>query len=210
MASERQIAANRQNARRSSGPRSSAGKRRSSGNALRHGLSRVTNDRGGADIEALARLLVGANEDEETPELARDAVRAHLDLLRIRAVKRDLMERVYSLGMVDPPPRFHFRSADIRYLMSQPLDRPLRWPQRVNPSGPMPSGRDERAEKPCGAPCQTSLSSIAMRDGLSRRNSRLWAGSRPLRSSERILATKAIELRTDERAGGQRVNRIQS
>ena len=56
MASERQIAANRENARRSSGPRSSAGKRRSSGNALRHGLSRIINDRGGADIEALARL----------------------------------------------------------------------------------------------------------------------------------------------------------
>ena len=145
MASERQIAANRRNARRNSGPRSSAGKRRSSGNALRHGLSRIVNDRGGADIEALARLLVGANEDEETLELARDAVWAHLDLLRIREVKRDLMERVYQLGMVDPPPRFHFRSADIRYLMSRPLDRPLRWPPRVNPLGPMPPGRDERS-----------------------------------------------------------------
>ena len=145
MASERQIAANRRNARRNSGPRSSAGKRRSSGNALRHGLSRIINDRGGADIEALARLLVGANEDEETLELARGAVLAHLDLLRIREVKRDLMERVYQLGMVDPPPRIRFRSADIRYLMSQPLDRPLRWPRRVNPSGAMPSGRDERA-----------------------------------------------------------------
>ena len=145
MASERQIAANRRNARRNSGPRSSAGKRRSSGNALRHGLSRIINDRGGADIEALARLLVGANEDEETLELARGAVLAHLDLLRIREVKRDLMERVYQLGMVDPPPRIRFRSADIRYLLSQPLDRPLRWPRRVNPSGAMPSGRDERA-----------------------------------------------------------------
>src|SRR6516164_10302009 len=117
MASDRQIAANRQNARRGSGPRSSAGKRRSSGNALRHGLSRIINDRGGADIEALARLLVGANEDEETLELARGAVLAHLDLLRIREVKRDLMERVYQLGMVDPPPRIRFRSADIRYLL---------------------------------------------------------------------------------------------
>ena len=145
MASERQIAANRRNARRSSGPRSSAGKRRSSGNALRHGLSRIVNDRGGADIEALARLLVGANEDEETLELARDAVWAHLDLLRIREVKRDLMERVYRLNKVDPPPRFGFRFAEIRYLISQLLDRPMRWPQRVNPSGPMPSGRDERA-----------------------------------------------------------------
>jgi hypothetical protein len=29
--------------------------------------------------------------------------------------------------------------------MNQPLDRPLRWPPRVNPSGPMPPGGDERA-----------------------------------------------------------------
>ena len=145
MASERQIAANRRNAGRNSGPRSSAGKRRSSGNALRHGLSRVTNGRGGADIEALARLLVGANEDEEILEHARSAVRAHLDLLRIREVKRDLMERVNRLGTVDPPPRFRSRSAEIRYLMTQPRDRPLRWPPRVNPLGPMPPGRDERS-----------------------------------------------------------------
>ena len=145
MASDRQIAANRQNARRSSGPRSNAGKRRSSGNALRHGLSRVINDRGGADIEALARLLVGANADEATLEHARSVVRAQLDLHRIREVKRDLMERVYRLNKVDPPPRFGFRFAEIRYLISQLLDRPMRWPQRVNPSGPMPSGRDEQA-----------------------------------------------------------------
>ena len=144
MASDRQIAANRQNARRSSGPRSSAGKRRSSGNALRHGLSRIVNDRGGADLDALARLLVGAHADEVTLEHARSVVRAQLDLQRIREVKRDLVERVYRLGMVDPPPRFRSRSAEIRYLMSQPLDRPLRWPQWVNPSGPTPSGRDER------------------------------------------------------------------
>jgi hypothetical protein len=145
MASERQIAANRQNARRSSGPRSNTGKRRSSGNVLRHGLSRLINDRGGADIEALARLLVGAHADEATLEQARSVVRAQLDLHRIREVKRDVMERVHRLGTVDPLPRFRSRSAEIRYLMSQPRDRPLRWPPRVNPSGPMPSGRDDRA-----------------------------------------------------------------
>jgi len=144
MASERQIAAN-PNARMSSGPRSNTGKRRSSGNALRHGLSRVINKSGGADIEALARLLVGEQADQESLEHARSAVRAHLDLLRIREVKRDLMERVHRLGTVDPPPRFRSRAVEIRYLMSQPLDRALRWPPRVNPSGPMPPGRDERA-----------------------------------------------------------------
>jgi hypothetical protein len=33
----------------------------------------------------------------------------------------------------------------LRYLMSQPLDRLLRWPERFDPSGPMPPGRDKRA-----------------------------------------------------------------
>ena len=65
MASERQIAANRRNALSSSGPRSRAGKRRSSGNSLRHGLSRIINTGAGAEIEALARLLVGADVEEE-------------------------------------------------------------------------------------------------------------------------------------------------
>jgi hypothetical protein len=145
MASERQLAANRQNARRSRGPRSSAGKRRSSGNALCHGLSRIINDRGGGEIELLADLLVGENADEETFEHARSVVRAQLDLLRIRELKRDLIERVYRLGMVEPPPRFRSRSAEIRYIMGQPLDRPLRWPERIDPSGPMPSDKDARA-----------------------------------------------------------------
>jgi hypothetical protein len=145
MASERQLAANRLNARRSSGPRSSAGKRRSSGNALRHGLSRIVSDRGGEHIELLAHLLVGENVDEEALEHARSVVRAQLELLRIRELKRDLMERVYRLGMVDPPLRFRSSSAEIRYVMSQPLDGGVRWPERVDPSGPMPSDQDARA-----------------------------------------------------------------
>ncbi len=146
MASERQIAANRRNARRSSGPRSATGKRRSSGNALRHGLSRIINDRGGGEIDSLARLLVGANADEEFVEHALRVVRAQLDLLRIRELKRDLAERVYRLGMVDPPPpRFRSCSAEIRHVMRQPLIGPLRWPQRIDPSGPMPTDKDARA-----------------------------------------------------------------
>jgi hypothetical protein len=43
------------------------------------------------------------------------------------------MERVHLFGAVNPLPRFRSRSAEIRYLISQPLDRPLRWPQRINP-----------------------------------------------------------------------------
>ena len=145
MASERQIAANRQNACRSTGPKSNAGRRRTSSNALRHGLSRSIDSSGGTETEALARRIVGDNVDEEILELARTAARAHLDLLRIREVRRDIIERVYLFGALGPLPRFRSISAEIKYVMSQPLDRPLRWPQPVDSLGPMPSDRDERA-----------------------------------------------------------------
>ena len=118
MASERQIAANRQNARRSTGPKSKAGRRRTSSNALRHGLSRIIDSSGRTETEALARSIVGDNVDEEILELARAAVRAHFDLLRIREVKRDITERVYELGALGPRPRFRSISAEIKYVMS--------------------------------------------------------------------------------------------
>ena len=94
MASERQILANRQNGRRTRGPKSGAGKRHSSANALRHGLSRKIGARGNPETEALARILVDDNADEEKLEHARRVVRAHFHLLRIREVKRDLIERL--------------------------------------------------------------------------------------------------------------------
>ena len=145
MASQRQIAANRRNGRRSNGPKSSAGKRHSSANALRHGLSRAIGARADPETEALARLLVGEHADEERLAHARSVVRAHRDLLRIREVKRDLMERLYRFGAPGPLRRFRSRSAEIRYLMSLPLDRPLRWRQRLDPAATLPMDRDERA-----------------------------------------------------------------
>jgi hypothetical protein len=98
MTSERQIVANRQNGRRSRGPKSSAGKRHSSANAFRHGLSRKIGARGDPETDALAHLLIAENADEERLEHARSVVRAHFDLLRIREVKRDLIERLYRFG----------------------------------------------------------------------------------------------------------------
>ena len=145
MTSERQITANRRNARRSRGPRSNAGKRHSSANALRHGLSRAIGARGDPETEALAHLLVGDNADEERLELARSVVRAHFDLLRIREVKRDLMERLYRFGAPGPPRRFRSRSDEIRYLTSLPVDRPLQRRQRLAPAATLPLDRDERA-----------------------------------------------------------------
>jgi hypothetical protein len=55
------------------------------------------------------------------------------------------MERLYWFGAPGPLRRFRSRSAEIRYFMSLPLDRPLRWPQRLGPATTMPVDRDERA-----------------------------------------------------------------
>jgi hypothetical protein len=145
MTSERQIVANRQNGRRSRGPKSSVGKRHSSANAVRHGLSRKIGARGDPETEALAHLLVAENADEERLEHARSVVRAHFDLLRIREVKRDLMERLYRFGAPGPLRRFRSRSDEIRYLTTLPIDRPLQWPQRLDPAATLPLDRDERA-----------------------------------------------------------------
>ena len=91
MASERQIAANRANAKRSTGPRSAVGKSKSSRNARRHGLSCplrldcATSER----IGALTRLLVGEGRTEQL-RAAAEFAEAQLELLRIRAVRRQM------------------------------------------------------------------------------------------------------------------------
>jgi len=59
MVSERQIKANRRNARKSTGPKTRAGRERTRSNAYRHGLAAVFNREALAEIEELARQLVG-------------------------------------------------------------------------------------------------------------------------------------------------------
>jgi hypothetical protein len=94
MTSEAKAAANRRNAKRSTGPRTASGKARASRNAFRHGLSipirtDITNvlevseyfrtlmcDFGGADREQAVRAAEGQAE-----------------LLRIRSIKADLINR---------------------------------------------------------------------------------------------------------------------
>ena len=145
MASERQIAANRQNARKSTGPQSGAGKKRSARNAYRHGLTIATG--AGQDCEAveqLARKIAGDTTDEVILEYARRAARAQLDLARIRQVKIATISLFSAFGALKLRPRFRSIAAEIRFLKSQPFDQPLRWPERVDPLGPMPSQEPER------------------------------------------------------------------
>jgi len=94
MATERQIAANRANAARSTGPKTATGRLRSSRNAFRHGLSSRLDMVTSAKLDAITRALIGegAGERQSAAELAV----AQLELLRIRAVRAELMREVDS------------------------------------------------------------------------------------------------------------------
>jgi len=93
MASEKQIQANRKNAKRSTGPKTAAGRARSRRNALRHGLSLpLTLDTEMAAKADLIRQSLVAEQAKPTQVVAAiEFAQAQLDLLRIRAVRRQMM-----------------------------------------------------------------------------------------------------------------------
>jgi hypothetical protein len=96
MATDNKVIANRKNAKASSGPRSSAGKRRSSRNAVRHGLAvAVESDPAWHDgVEILARILCLTLDDQRDPERCREAARAAIDLLRIRQIRTNILNKL--------------------------------------------------------------------------------------------------------------------
>jgi hypothetical protein len=147
MATERQIAANRRNASKSTGPKTSAGKQRASRNSYRHGLNVRSDDGDNSDdIEFLVRHIVGDATNQHLLQYPRSAARAHLDLVRVRQIKVDIINRVIEFGVLKPRP-FRFRSlaAELRYLKLQSFDQPVKWPTWVGPLVPMPSEQEERA-----------------------------------------------------------------
>jgi len=148
MASERQIAANRKNARKSTGPKTMTGKRCARRNAYRYGLSINTNLAPNSDaVESLASQIAASSNDQDVLYYARIAARAHFDLARIRHVKLDIIERMHQFGSLKPVPLFRSVAAEVRYLMNQPLDEPVHWPDPVDPLGPMPvQGAQRTAE----------------------------------------------------------------
>jgi hypothetical protein len=92
MTSKAKIEANRRNARMSSGPRSSAGKARVSRNAVRHGIesARAHDEARDQQIASLAAQLAAQNPG--ATRLARIAAEAHVDMLRARQAKIDIVE----------------------------------------------------------------------------------------------------------------------
>jgi hypothetical protein len=95
LATEKQIAANRANARLSTGPKTLAGKLKSSGNAFRHGLSGPVrlDPLSSAKIDAVARVLAGEQTTDDRLASAADFAQAQLELLRIRSIRAELLEK---------------------------------------------------------------------------------------------------------------------
>jgi hypothetical protein len=96
MASHSKIAANQRNSRRSSGPRTVAGKLTVSRNALRHGLAAATlRDSGiAAEVDRLATAIAGENADAVQREQALIIAESELSLLRVRAVRTNILEQM--------------------------------------------------------------------------------------------------------------------
>jgi hypothetical protein len=96
MATEKQIAANRANAKRSTGPKTAAGRLRSSRNAVRHGLScPLQLDFAMSEkADAIARLLAGVGANDEQLTSTMEVAHAHVELLRIRRVRAELMAAI--------------------------------------------------------------------------------------------------------------------
>src|SRR5690349_6772771 len=93
MTSARRIASNRRNAQKSCGPRTRAGKARVRRNALDHGLSvSILKSPGmSADVERLARALIGSDQEGALLAQARILAEAEMDLHRIQLTKVALL-----------------------------------------------------------------------------------------------------------------------
>ena len=92
MATERQIIANRANAKRSTGPKTKRGRQASSRNASRHGLSSSKVDRSLSTESAIvAETLVDGGASEPQVIAARQVAEAHINVLRVRAVRAALL-----------------------------------------------------------------------------------------------------------------------
>jgi hypothetical protein len=91
--SERRRAANRGNARASTGPKTRDGKARSAQNARRHGLtlSALGDASHAGAIDALARVIAGADAAPRRLRLAYRIAAAQIDLVRARRARHDLL-----------------------------------------------------------------------------------------------------------------------
>jgi hypothetical protein len=94
MTSEAKAAANRRNAKRSTGPRTAAGKARASRNPFRHGMSIPigTDLTDMLEVSEYFRLFMSEFDGADREQAVR-AAEWHAELLRVRRVKTELINR---------------------------------------------------------------------------------------------------------------------
>lgn len=92
-ASRRKILVNRSNAQRSTGPRTGVGKSRSKKNSWRHSFSGATHSAllRLPEVKKLADAIAGANPDAARRCVSTIAAEAHLDVLRVQAVRLTML-----------------------------------------------------------------------------------------------------------------------
>jgi hypothetical protein len=98
MTSPRKIEANRKNALASTGPKSQAGKQQSARNARRHGLAMpiLSDPQASAEVSKLARELSSRNPMLEELTAAARVAEAHLEVVRVRKTRRNLISPALS------------------------------------------------------------------------------------------------------------------
>jgi hypothetical protein len=101
MTSAKRIDANRENSKRSTGPRTARGKSLASRNAFRHGLASVALPvpRVSPEIELLAKAICGKGASQEQYELALDVAESEFMVLKARAARAEVIERMRSVAV---------------------------------------------------------------------------------------------------------------
>jgi hypothetical protein len=123
LTNQRKLAANRRNARASTGPRTAGGRARSARNALRHGLSvSVWSDpHVRQEIEALARRIAGEGASAEYLDAARRVAAAHIEVLRIRKARQQLLAGPLRDPDYQPKALWQMKHRLIGQFLSRPL-----------------------------------------------------------------------------------------
>jgi len=101
--SARKRAANARNARRSTGPRTAAGKARAARNARRHGLTLALSEAPcwWPMLGALTQAIAGPQADQDRRQRAMRVASAHVEVLRIRKAKCEILANGVSPATVD-------------------------------------------------------------------------------------------------------------
>jgi hypothetical protein len=105
-------------------------------------------------LEDLARQISGGSDDPATLALARIAAEAELELLRVRQVRKAMIERFMIFGELESHSYFRsemeeiqWRMAELEWLEGSRPSKPL-LPVMVDPSATLPEGELERTAEP--------------------------------------------------------------